>query len=326
MSSFEGEMAIRRDTEIVISPENRTRVAVPRVGRLHLARREALYAYAFISPALILFVVFIAGPLLGAIGLSFYSWDLFSDREFVGLQNYRTLAHDDLARTAIRNSFVFAFGSIVLHISIGLLLALAVNRPINWGLRYFLRTAYFFPLLISWASVALIWLYALNPNFGFFNYYLRQLGLNPPNWLVDRDWSMSALLFVDLWRTLGFTFIILLAGLQGVPRSLYEAAMLDGAGSGRRFIDVTLPMISPTLFFVLVLNFIGAFQIFEPMYIMTNGGPANSTRSLVQHIFETGFRSFEMGYASALAIVVFVVIMIATLIQFAVGRYWVHYD
>jgi multiple sugar transport system permease protein len=295
-------------------------------GRHSLARREMLYGYAFLSPALILFLVFIAGPLLGAIGLSFYQWDLFSEKHFIGLQNYRDLQHDKIARIAIKNSFVFAFWSIVLHISIGMLLALAVNRGMNGALRYFLRTAYFFPLLISWASCSLIWLYVLNPNFGFFNFYLHRVGLNPPNWLVDRQWAMAALLGVDLWRTLGFTFIILLAGLQGVPQSLYEAAMLDGAGSVRRFLNVTVPMISPTLFFVLVLNFIGAFQIFEPMFIMTNGGPANSTRSLVQHIFETGFRNFEMGYASALAIVVFVVIMAATAVQFALGRLWVSYD
>jgi len=318
--------AVRAGAGSVISPNSPSPASSRRAGRSRPARRELLYGYAFLSPALILFVVFIADPLVGAIGLSFYAWDLFSTREFVGLQNYRDLLDDEIARTAIRNSFVFAFGSIVLHIGLGLLLAVAVNRPIHGALRYFLRTAYFFPLLISWASVSLIWLYALNPNFGFFNYYLRQLGFDPPNWLVDRDWSMAALLFVDLWRTLGFTFIILLAGLQGVPRTLYEAAMLDGAGAGRRFVDVTLPMISPTLFFTLVLNFIGAFQIFEPMFIMTNGGPANSTRSLVQHIFETGFRSFEMGYASAMAIVVFGVIMIATLVQFALGRSWVHYE
>lgn len=319
-------MTAQADAELVISPRFPSASPSPGTRRLKLAQREMLLGYAFLSPALILFLIFIAGPLLGAIGLSFYQWDLFSDRKFIGLDNYRELRTDEIARTAIRNSFVFAFWSIVLHMGFGLLLALAVNRAMNGALRYFLRTAYFFPLLISWASVSLIWLYALNPNFGFFNYYLHQLGLNPPNWLVDRQWALPALLFVDLWRTIGFTFIILLAGLQGVPRSLYEAAMLDGAGSLRQFINVTVPMISPTLFFVLVLNFIGAFQIFEPMYIMTNGGPRNSTRSLVQHIFETGFRSFEMGYASAMAIVVFAVIMIATLIQFALGRYWVHYD
>jgi len=322
-------MTVRVNAESVVSPlssGNRPQESARRAGRLRLARREALYGYAFLTPALILFLVFIAGPLLGAVTLSFYNWELFSERKFIGLQNYRDLWDDRIARIAIRNSFVFAFGSIVLHIGAGLLLALAVNRPMHGALRYFLRTSFFFPLLISWASVSLIWLYALNPNFGFFNYYLRQLGLDPPNWLVDKNWSMESLLFVDLWRTLGFTFIILLAGLQGVPRTLYEAAMLDGAGAWRQFLNITLPMISPTLFFVLVLNFIGAFQIFEPMFIMTNGGPANSTRSLVQHIFETGFRSFEMGYASAMAIVVFVVIMIATLIQFAAGRYWVHYE
>ena len=297
-----------------------------RPSRGGLGRRDMLYAYAFISPAVILFLIFIAGPVVGAIVLSLYSWDLFSDPEYVGLANYRELVHDQVARTAIRNSFVFAFGSIVLHITVGLLLALAVNRPMRAALRYFLRTSYFFPLLISWASVSLIWLFGLNPNFGFINFYLRELGLDPPNWLVDRHWAMPALLFVDLWRTVGFTFIILLAGLQGIPRTLYEAAMLDGAGSFRRFIDVTLPMLSPTLFFVLILNFIGAFQIFEPMFIMTNGGPANSTLSLVQHIYETGFHAFEMGYASALAIVVLVVVMFVTLLQFAVGRRWVHYE
>jgi multiple sugar transport system permease protein len=319
-------MTTRSTTGSVISPGYAPTQDTPSRGWHSLARREMLYGYAFLSPALILFLVFIAGPLLGAIGLSFYQWDLFSDKRFIGLQNYRDLQHDKVAHIAIKNSFIFAFWSIVLHISVGLGLALAVNRPINGALRYFLRTAYFFPLLISWASCSLIWLYVLNPNFGFFNFYLNKVGLNPPNWLVDRDWAMAALLGVDLWRTLGFTFIILLAGLQGGPQSLYEAAMLDGAGAIRRFINITVPMISPTLFFVLVLNFIGAFQIFEPMFIMTNGGPANSTRSLVQHIFETGFRDFEMGYASAMAIVVFVVIMVATVVQFALGRLWVSYD
>lgn len=317
-----GRLAARLDPDSADRPQGGARPA----GRIGPGRREALYGYAFVAPAVMLFLLFVAGPLLGAIALSFYAWDLFTPPEFVGGQNYAVLLDDAVARTAIRNSFVFAFGSIVLHLAGGLLLALAVNRAMHGALRYFLRTAYFFPLLISWASVSLIWLYALNPDFGFVNFYLRQLGFDPPNWLADRGWAMPALLFVDLWRTLGFTFIILLAGLQGVPRSLQEAAMLDGAGAGRRFLNVTLPMLSPTLFFVLVLNFIGAFQIFEPMYIMTDGGPANATRSLVQHIFETGFRSFEMGSASAMAIVVFVVIMAATLLQFALGRLWVHYE
>jgi multiple sugar transport system permease protein len=290
------------------------------------ARREALAAYAFLSPALILFLVFIAGPLLGAIALSLFEWDLFSPATFVGLQNYRTLLSDPVARTAVTNSFVFTFWSIVLHLGLGLLLALAVNRAMPSVIRYFLRTAFFFPLLISWASGSLIWLYALDPNFGFFNYYLHRLGITSPNWLLAPRWAMPAIIFVDLWRTIGFTFIILLAGLQGVPRHLYEAAMIDGAGPFRRFVNITIPMMSPTLFFATVLTFIGAFQIFEPMFIMTEGGPGNATRSLVLHIFETGFRSFQMGYASAMALIVFLVIMAVTLLQLRLSRYWVHYD
>jgi multiple sugar transport system permease protein len=243
------------------------------------------------------------------------------------LDNYRELWHDDDARSAIANSFRFAFWSIVLHISLGLLLALAVDRLASPILKYFLRTAYFFPLLMSWASVSLMWKYILDPNFGFFNYYLHKLGVDdPPSLLITVKWAMPTLIGIDLWRTLGFTFIILLAGLQGVPQQLQEAAMIDGAGSLSRFWNVTIPMLSPTLFFVLVINFIGAFQIFEPMFIMTRGGPRDSTLSIVMHIYETGFRSFAMGSASALAIVVFVVIMAITLVQLAAGRYWVYQE
>ena len=291
---------------------------------MRLARRETIAGYLFVSPALALFVVFIAGPLLGAVALSLFEWDLLTPARYVGLENYRRLLEDEEAQTAIVNSFVFTFWSIVLHLGVGMALALAVNRAMPAALRYALRTAFFFPLLISWAAASLIWLYILDPNFGFFNHYLERLGFDPESWLVSPRWAMPALILVDLWRTIGFTFIILLAGLQGVPRHLQEAAMLDGAGAWRRFWNVTVPMLTPTLFFVLVMNFIGAFQIFEPMFIMTHGGPRNSTRSIVMHIYETGFRSFEMGMASALALVVFVVIMIVTIIQLVVGRYWVY--
>jgi multiple sugar transport system permease protein len=295
-----------------------------RLGQSSLARREALAAYAFISPAAIFYLVFIAAPLFAGIGLSLFEWDLLTPAKYVGFQNYRDLWHDKEARMAIANSFRFTFWSIVLHMSIGLLLALAVNRAISPFLKYFLRTAYFFPLLMSWASVSLMWLYILDPNFGFLSYYLDKLGIDSPSWFTDPQWAMPALIGVDLWRTIGFTFIILLAGLQGVPVQLHEAAMIDGAGSVNRFWNITVPMISPTLFFVLVINFIGAFQIFEPMFIMTKGGPRNSTRSIVMHIYETGFRSFEMGMASALALVVFIVIMLVTIVQLVVGRYWVY--
>jgi ABC-type sugar transport system permease subunit len=300
---------------------------LPKGGTSRLARREMIAGYLFLSPTIILFLVFIAGPLLGAIALSLFKWDMFSDPQWVGLDNFRNLANDATARSAIRNTFLFTFWSVVLHLGPGLLLALAVNRNMPYSLNYFLRTAYFFPLLVSWAAVSLIWAYILDPNFGFITYYLRNLGIeDAPIFLIDPVWAMPAVIFVDLWKTIGFTFIILLAGLQGIPTQLYEAAAIDGAGTFRKFLDVTIPMLSPTLFFASVMTFIGAFQIFEPMYIMTSGGPGDKTLSIVQHIYETGFRRFDMGYASALALVVFAVIMVVTLLQVRLSRYWVFHE
>ncbi len=301
--------------------QSRARLALRR-----RARREAIAGYLFLSPALLLFLIFIAGPLVGAIVLSLFQWDLLTPAQFNGLGNYAKLFSDPVVGQAIVNTFVFTFWSLVLHLSLGMLLAVAVNRAMPEALKYFLRTAYFFPLLMSWASVALMWRFALDPSFGFINYYLGLLHISPPDWLISPQWALPSLIFVDLWHTLGFTFIILLAGLQGVPTYLYEAARIDGAGAFHRFWNVTIPMMSPTIFFASVITFIGAFQIFEPMFIMTNGGPGNATLSVVMHIFETGFRSFQMGYASTIALIVFVVIMIVTLIQLWGSRYWVNYD
>ncbi|MEZ4505109.1 MAG: sugar ABC transporter permease [Thermomicrobiales bacterium] len=289
-------------------------------------RREAIWAYLLLSPAIILFLVFIAGPLIGAIVLSFYEWDLLTDARFIGTRNYRELMSDDKMWQSVRNTFVFAFWSLVLHIGFGLALALMVQRAIPGVLKYLFRTAVFFPVIMSWAAVSLIWLYILDPNYGFINYYLEQLGLPTKSWLLMPDTAMPSLILVDLWKTIGFTFILLLAGLQGVPEHLYEAAKIDGAGAVSRFFNVTVPMLSPTLFLTSVLTFIGAFQIFDPMFIMTGGGPLGRTTTVVLHIYQTGFKRFEMGYASAMAIIVFLIILAMTLIQMRLSRHWVFYD
>ncbi|HEX4203339.1 MAG TPA: sugar ABC transporter permease [Ktedonobacteraceae bacterium] len=321
------EIAIHNDTGVAL--QRGTQVHSARKGRQKRTkqqRQEILAAYLFLAPALVLFIVFIAAPFLGAFGLSLFSWDMFTAPQFVGLANYAKLLTDTSARTALWNTAVFTFWSLVLHLGVGMLLALAVNRAIAGALKYFLRTAYFFPLIMSWAAVALMWLYLLDPNFGIVNYYLGKLGLPTPNWLVTSSLALPALIFVDLWRTLGFTFIILLAGLTSVPTHFYEAARLDGAGAWRRFWNITLPLMSPTLLFACIITVVGAFQIFDPMFVMTRGGPGTSTLSIVLYIYETGFQSFQMGYASTLALVVFIAIMILTIIQLSISRYWVHYD
>ena len=279
--------------------------------------------YAFISPALALFLVFVLGPMVGTLVFSFLRWELLGDPSFAGTDNFTRLARDPMLRQALGNTLVFTFWSIVLHVGLGLAMALGVNRQMMRGTRYFLRTAFFFPFLVSWAATALIWNFAYDPTFGVFAYYGSKVGV-PSGVLVSTTWAMPALILVDLWHTIGFSFVVLLAGLQAIPQNLYEAARIDGASAWRRFWHVTVPMLSPTLFFVTVISFIGAFQIFEPMFIMTEGGPDGATRSVVQYLYETAFRGFEVGYASAIALLVFAIVLLATLAQFRLRRRWVY--
>lgn len=286
--------------------------------------RGRVAGYVFIAPALLLFLTFIGGPFLVAVGLSFFNWDLLTTPTYAGFGNFRKLAGDAEARRAIANTFLFAIASVVTHISVGLALAVAVHRKMNAVLRYVVRTSFFFPFVVSWAAVALLWKYVLDPSFGILNYYLGLLHLPTANWLASPTWALPSLIAVDFWHTIGYTFVILLAGLQTVPAQLQEAALVDGAGPWQRFWHVTLPLMSPTVFFATVITFIGAFQIFEPMLIMTAGGPGRSTESIVQYIYSQGFQAFSVGYASALALVVFCVIMAVTLLQFRLSRLWVH--
>ncbi len=288
-------------------------------------RREALTGYLLITPALLPFLCFIVGPLIGAMVLSLYSYDLLTPPRFIGLGNYRFLFHDHKALNSLVVTGVFTLASVVLHVVVGLALAVAVNRRMSRLLRYSVRVAVFFPVLISWAVVSMIAEYALDPNFGFIPYYLGKVGIHV-NWFTNPHTALPAILTVDLWHTVGFSFIVLLAGLQVIPDHLYEAAKLDGAGSERLFRSITLPLLSPSLFFVIVISFIGAFQIFEPVHIITNGGPDDATESIVQYIYEKGFTALHMGYAATLGLVVMVVLMLVTVVQFGLGRLWVHDD
>jgi multiple sugar transport system permease protein len=294
----------------------------PAAARRH---REALTAYLLILPALIPFLCFVAGPLIGAIVLSFYRYNLLTPAKFIGLNNYRFLVHDHIALVALGVTAVFTVASVVLHVVVGLALAIAADRRMPKALSYGVRVAVFFPVLISWAVVSLIAQYTLDPNFGFIPYYLAKIGVHI-NWFTDPHTALAAIILVDLWHTVGFSFIVLLAGLQVIPQHLYEAARVDGASSWRVLRSITLPLLSPSLFFVVVISFIGAFQIFEPVHIITNGGPGNSTESIVQYIYDKGFTQLHMGYAATLGLVVFAVLLTMTILQFGIGKFWVHDD
>jgi multiple sugar transport system permease protein len=280
--------------------------------------------WLFISPAMLLFLLFILGPFIAAMALSLYSYDLLTPAEFVGLKNFRALASDALLLKALGNTFVFAFASVVTHLVGGLLLAVAVNRGLNKVLSYFVRTAVFFPFLISWAAVALLWRYVLDPTFGIVSFYLGKIGVTAPGWFTDPSWALPSIIAIDFWHTIGYTFLIMLAGLQTVPMEMIEAARVDGANRFQTFFFVTVPLMTPTLFFASVITFIGAFQIFDPIQIITGGGPNDATISAVMYLYQTGFQAFQIGYASAIALVVFAVIMLVTLLQFWGSRKWVH--
>ncbi|GAA2104147.1 sugar ABC transporter permease [Microlunatus panaciterrae] len=284
-----------------------------------------LPGWLFISPALLLFLIFILGPFIAAMVLSLYSYDLLTPAKFVGLKNFRALGSDDLLLKALGNTFAFAFASVVTHLIGGLLLAVAVNRGLNRLLSYFVRTALFFPFLISWAAVALLWKYVLDPSFGILSYYLGLVGITAPGWFTDPSWALPSIIGIDFWHTIGYTFLIMLAGLQTVPNEMTEAARVDGASRVQTFFFVTLPLMTPTMFFASVITFIGAFQIFDPIQIITGGGPNDSTISAVMYLYQTGFQAFQIGYASAIALVVFAVIMLVTLLQFWGSRKWVHH-
>lgn len=287
-------------------------------------RANPVAGWLFLSPALLLFLLFILGPFVAAMALSLYSYDLLTPAKFVGLANFRKLGSDDLLIKALGNTFIFAFASVVTHLVGGLLLALAVNRGLNRVLSYFVRTAVFFPFLISWAAVALLWKYVLDPTFGIMSYYLGRIGVTAPGWFTDPHWALPSIIGIDFWHTIGYTFLIMLAGLQTVPHEMTEAARVDGASPVQRFFFVTLPLMTPTMFFASVITFIGAFQIFDPVQIITGGGPNDSTVTAVMYLYQTGFQAFQIGYASTIALVVFAVIMLVTILQFWGSRKWVH--
>ena len=288
--------------------------------------REAIAGYLFLLPNLVGFLIFTALAVVASAAISLTDWDLLSPAKFVGLKNYQTLlTNDPLFRKVLLNTFYFTFVSVPLTIVISLGLALALNQGIR-GLALY-RAAYFMPVITAMVVVALIWRWFYNPDFGVLNYLLNQLGIRrPPNWLADQRWAMPAVMIMAIWKHVGYNMVIFLAGLQAIPSNLYEAASIDGAGRWERFRYVTLPLLTPTTFFVLIISLIGSLQVFDAVLVLTNGGPANATRTIVFHIWEQAFVFLKMGYAAAVAWILFFIIFLITLVQWRLQGRWVHYE
>jgi multiple sugar transport system permease protein len=302
-----------------------TPVIPRRTLRQRWINRDTLAAYLFLSPALIHFLIFFLGLVLISLGLSFTSWDLFSPPKFVGLANYRRLLFEDpdFWPTFWRTVYYVVL-VIPTAVALELLLALAVNTRLR-AIKFF-RATYFIPVVASAVAVALVWGWILNTQNGILNWFLSFFGLGPFDWLGSPRLAMPSVAMVQVWRGLGEGMIIFLAGLQAIPQHLYEAAELDGSGRWAKFWHITWPLLSPTTFFVVVLEVIGSFQVFDMVYLLTRGGPARATTVYNFELYSEAFRDFRMGYAAAMTWVLFVVIGILTLIQFRVLNKRVQYE
>ena len=285
--------------------------------------RESAWAYLFLAPFFIGLLFFIVGPVFAAFAISFTSWDLLSPPQWVGLDNYRELADDRLFWIALKNTLYFTGVSVPVTLILALGLAALMNRKIR-GIEA-LRAIYFFPVTASIVAVSLLWAWMYTPDFGIINYLLSYLGIPKINWLVDPRMAMPSVIIMSIWRGLGFNIVVFLAGLQSIPRDLYEAADLDGASGWQQFRQITVPLLTPTIFFATIMAIIASFQVFEQTYIMTQGGPGNATLTLVYQIFLNGFTYLRMGYASALSFVLFAILFVITIVQVNLQRKWVHY-
>lgn len=288
--------------------------------------KEWRAGYFFLTPNLIGFLVFTFLPVIAALLLSFSDWSLITSPKWVGVRNYVTLFTDDPTfRKVLKNTVCYTLGTVPAQAALALAVAVALNQRLPGEVGF--RTAFFLPTISSTVAIALVWRWIFNADFGVLNMILYMLGVtNPPNWLTSTTWALPALMIVSVWQGIGFNMVIFLAGLQGIPQQLYEAARIDGAGSWSQFRYITLPLLSPTMFFVLVMTTISSFQVFDLAAIMTEGGPANATNTIVYYIYRCGFQFFKMGYAAAVAWVLFVIIFTVTLLQFRFQKSWVTYD
>ncbi len=287
------------------------------------ARRDLRDGLLFTSPFILGVLLLWVGPMLYSIYLVAHDWNMITPPEFVGLKNFTRVLADPLVNKSLVNTAYYTFLGVPLQLLVAFSLAVMLNQNVR-GLGIY-RTVYYLPSITPAVAFAVVWIQILNPEFGVLNTVLSWVGLGPINWLFNPTWAKPAFILMSLWLT-GFQMIIFLAGLQGVPKELQEAAEIDGANAWRRFLSVTIPIISPIIFFNLIIGIIGSFQVFTSAFIMTKGGPQDSTLFMVLYIYRNAFELFKMGYAAALAWILFIIIMFFTAIQFFFANRWVYYE
>ena len=293
---------------------------------MKIPNKESLCGLLFISPTLLGFLMFFLGPIFAVLFLSFTRYDMFSAPESAGLANYVKLLTDSQLHKVYGNTFFFGTAAIILNVSLGLFLAILVNQRLPAFLRYLLRTVYFFPVLVGMIYAATVWKFLFNRDLGVINYYLHYIGVGPVSWLTSSQFALWSIILVYMWKNVGFTMLTTLAGLQGIPQDIYEAAAIDGARPFAMLRKITIPLLSPVILFNVVITLINTMQEFDSIVALTNGGPGNASRTVSLYIYEKAFRGLDMGYASAIAVTLFLVIALLTALQFSLSRRWVHYS
>ncbi|HVL26017.1 MAG TPA: sugar ABC transporter permease [Thermomicrobiales bacterium] len=288
--------------------------------------RKQWTAYLFLSPVLLLFLVFTFFSVGYAFYLSFHKWNILEPHKpFVGFDNYARLLDDDRFRQAVLNTIYYTAASVPLTIALGLLVALLLNNQIRG--RGFFRTLYYLPVITPLVIASIIWKWVYNGDYGLANYYLLKLHVinEPLLWLADKNLAMPSVIITSVWKGVGFAMVVYLAGLQSIPEEYYDAAKIDGATGWRRLRDITIPLLSSTTLFLLVISILGSFQVFTQIFIMTNGGPLGRTRTIVWYIYTTAFKDYNMGYAAAMAFALFAMMLGFTLLQLRFLRREVDY-
>jgi multiple sugar transport system permease protein len=291
-----------------------------------MARRRALLGYVFLLPTLLGILVFTAGPVVVSLGLSLFEWNVFDPPAFTALDNYQRFFSDGRILTGFSNTAKMVGLAVIIELVLAFGLALGVQRTVRPALRYFFRSAFFLPLLTSAATISIVMAYMFHSQFGVINYYLGLVGVPRIPWLEQAQWALLSIVLVYVWHRLGFTFIVFSGGLGNLPKEVLEAADVDGATGWRRLWYIVLPMLSPSILFAVVTAIISGLQIFDEPFVMVKGGPGDATRTVVMLIYESAFKNIELGYAAAIAAMLFVVILLVTVIQFRISKALVFYQ
>ena len=289
-------------------------------------RSSAILRWLFLAPTMIGVGIFVLLPIIGSLLLAFFRWDIITSPQFVGLQNFTDLATDSTVAVSFLNTGVFVVVAVAAQLAVAMLLAVLVQSKMPSWLRVFFRSTFFFPLVLSAASVSILMRYLFNESYGVINWALSLVGIPAVPWLTSPQWAMVVVVLVYVWQNFGFSFLLFVGGLASIPTEVYEAGAIDGATGWRKFRNITLPLVSPTVLVASVMAIISALQVFDQPYVLTRGGPGDSTRTVVMVIYESAFRQLEFGRASAIGLVLMVLIMLITALQFRLARRFVFYQ